>query len=443
MNSEVRVRFAPSPTGYLHVGGARTALFNWLFARHHEGAFVLRIEDTDETRNTNEAIQVIFDGLRWLGLDWDEEPYFQSQRKEIYENYAKQLIDAGLVYADSDAALRFRQPREPLTFEDLVCGKISVDRSRAQSRTGEPEPDITIRRADGSWIFHFANVVDDLEMGISHVIRGEDHLSNTPKHIELFQALGAKPPQYAHIPLILNKDGSKMSKRDEGASLMTYMEESWVPAAVLNYLCLLGWSPKDDREKLNIGEVIELFDLKNINRKNAAFDLNKLLWLNAEYTREMDDTTTLMMSLQALERAGYDLSGYPHPYIDAALATCKGKVRIFSELPAYAGFYFTENFDYDREGMAKHFIPENRPYLLAVRKAFAQIDPFDAEGVERAVKTTAEKLGVKVRTLVHPVRLACTGNIFGPSLYHLIEVLGKKKTLHRLERALGLSEFET
>ncbi len=221
MNSEVRVRFAPSPTGYLHVGGARTALFNWLFARHYGGAFVLRIEDTDETRNTQGAIQVILDGLRWLGLEWDEEPYFQSQRKEIYERYAGQLVHAELAYEDSDGALRFRQPREPMAFEDLVCGKISVDRSAAQSRTGKPEPDMTIRRADGSWIFHFANVVDDLDMGITHVIRGEDHLSNTPKHIELFHALGVKPPQYAHIPLILNKDGSKMSKRDQGASLTT------------------------------------------------------------------------------------------------------------------------------------------------------------------------------------------------------------------------------
>jgi glutamyl-tRNA synthetase len=449
MSSEFRVRFAPSPTGYLHVGGARTALFNWLFARHHGGTFVLRIEDTDETRNTQEAVQVIFDGLRWLGLDWDEGPdggaygpYFQSQRNEIYARHAQRLVEAALAYTDSDGALRFRQPREPVTFEDLVCGTISVDRSKAQSRTGEPEPDMTIRRADGSWIFHFVNVVDDLEMGITHVIRGEDHLSNTPKHIELFRALGEEPPHYGHIPLILNKDGSKMSKRDKGASLTTYMEEGWVPEAVRNYLCLLGWSPKDDREKLDIEEVIELFDLKNVNRKNASFDIDKLLWLNAEYTRELDDTTTFLMSLQALQRAGYDLSNYPRPYIDAALNTCKGKVRIFSELPAYAGFYFTDDFEYDREGMVKYFLPLNRPYLVAVRKAFSHTESFDTAGIEKTMKATAEELGVKVKALVHPVRLACTGNTFGPSLYHLIEVLGKEKTLRRIDRAIKLTEFE-
>lgn len=446
MSSNVRVRFAPSPTGYLHVGGARTALFNWLYARHCGGEFVLRIEDTDETRNTEAAVQVIFDGLRWLGLDWDEgpdadsiqsgDPHFQSQRKPIYERHAKLLLDEGKAYEDEDGALRFRNPRKPLVFEDLVCGRIEVDRSKAQSRTGEPERDMTIRRADGSWIFHFVNVVDDLEMGITHVIRGEDHLSNTPKHIELFQALGATPPQYAHIPLILNKDGSKMSKRDQGASLSSYEEQGFVPAAVRNYLCLLGWSPKDDREKLGIDEVIRLFDLKNINRKNAAFDFDKLLWLNGEYVRELDDITTLALSMRALNQAGFDLERFKPDYVKAALETCRGKVKVFGELPAYAGFYFTDDFEYDPEAAEKHFVPANKPYVKALRKALSNLDDFNAETVEIAFKQTAAELGVKVRALVHPIRLACTGKTFGPSLYHLIEVLGKKKTLERIDDTL-------
>ncbi len=229
MNPAIRVRFAPSPTGYLHIGGARTALFNWLFARHHGGTFILRVEDTDKSRNTEEAAAAIYDGLRWLGLNWDEGPqaggecgpYFQSQRDDIYERHLKRLQDAGHLFEDN-GAIRFRSPREHVIVDDVVCGRIDFDLTNP-----ETHPDMTIRRPDGSWIFHFVNVVDDIEMKISHVIRGEDHLSNTPKHIELYRALGAEPPRFAHIPLILNKDGSKMSKRDLGASLNTYIEQGF------------------------------------------------------------------------------------------------------------------------------------------------------------------------------------------------------------------------
>ncbi len=246
MNPEIRVRFAPSPTGYLHIGGARTALFNWLFARHHVGKFVLRIEDTDRTRNTEEAAAAIYEGLQWLGLDWDEGlhvggdfgPYLQSQRTDIYERYLKQLQDGGHIFEDADA-LRFRSPREHVVVNDLVCGKIDFDLTNPGTH-----PDMTIRRPDGSWIFHFVNVIDDIEMKISHVIRGEDHLSNTPKHIELYRALGATTPHFAHIPLILNRDGSKMSKRDEGARVATYMEQGYAPEAVRNYLAKRSISTK-------------------------------------------------------------------------------------------------------------------------------------------------------------------------------------------------------
>ena len=291
MASDIRVRFAPSPTGYLHIGGARTALFNWLFARHHGGKFVLRIEDTDMKRNTEEAMVAIYEGLEWLGLNWDEGPhvggefgpYLQSERTELYERYLKKLQDAGHIYEDQ-GALRFRSPREHVIVDDIVHGKIDFDLSNE-----ETHPDMTIRRPDGSWIFHFVNVVDDLEMKISHVIRGEDHLSNTPKHIELIRALGATPPQYAQIPLILNRDGTKMSKRDAGARVEYYIRRGFLPAAVQNYLCLLGWSPKDNREKLDIDEIIRIFDLKNIGRSSATFDPDKLHWLNGEYARELSD----------------------------------------------------------------------------------------------------------------------------------------------------------
>ena len=440
MSSDVRVRFAPSPTGYLHIGGARTALFNWLFARHHGGKFVLRIEDTDMKRNTEEAMAAIYEGLEWLGLTWDEGPhvggefgpYLQSERTELYERYLKKLQDAGHIYEDQ-GALRFRSPREHVIVDDLVHGKIDFDLSNE-----ETHPDMTIRRPDGSWIFHFVNVIDDLEMKISHVIRGEDHLSNTPKHIELIRALGATPPQYAQIPLILNRDGTKMSKRDAGARVEYYIRRGFLPAAVRNYLCLLGWSPKDDREKLDIDEIIRIFDLKNIGRSSATFDPDKLHWLNGEYARALEDEKFYELAVARLRLSGVKVDDYPEQYVRAALQTCEGKINTFDELPAYCGFYFTDDLDYDPQSAAKHFTPENKPRLEAVRDALSALEKFDVAEIEAALKTTAAKLGVKFGAIVHPTRLAATGRTVGPSLYHLLEVLGKEKVLARINRALAL-----
>jgi glutamyl-tRNA synthetase len=440
MSSAVRVRFAPSPTGYLHIGGARTALFNWLYAKHTGGSLVLRIEDTDRARNTQEAARAIYDGLRWLGLDWDEGPeaggnfgpYFQSQREAVYQSYLDKLRAADRVYDDA-GSVRFRFAREKIVVDDVICGRIEFDMASA-----ETNPDMTIRRPDGSWIFHFVNVVDDIEMKISHVIRGEDHLSNTPKHVQLYRAFGATPPpRFAHIPLILNKDGSKMSKRDQGASLNTYIEGGYLPEAVRNYLCLLGWSPKDNREKLEIDEVVRLFDLEKVHRKNASFDLDKCTWLNGEYVRELSDDRFHNLARQALEKSGIDLSKFPPDYIRAALETCKGKFKIFSELPGYCGFYFNDDFEYNPDGVAKHFVPENKARLLAVREAFVALENFDAANLERALKATAAQLNVKVGALVHPTRLAVTGGNAGPSLYHLLEILGKEAVLTRIDRALA------
>ena len=439
MIPEIRVRFAPSPTGYLHIGGARTALFNWLFARHHGGRFILRIEDTDRTRNTEEAMAAIYDGLQWLGLTWDEGPhvggdfgpYLQSERTELYERYLKKLQNAGCIFEDQ-GALRFRSPREHVIVDDLVCGKIDFDLSNEQTH-----PDMTIRRPDGSWIFHFVNVIDDLEMKISHVIRGEDHLSNTPKHIEIFHALGETPPRYVHIPLILNKDSSKMSKRDEGARVEYYIRRGYLPTAVRNYLCLLGWSPKDNREKVDIEEIVRIFDLEDIGRSSATFDPDKLHWLNGEYARQLSDSEFYDLAVARLKSSGVTLDKFPEKYVRAALQTCKGKINTFDELPAYCGFYFTDDFDYNPEGVTKHFTAENKPRLKSVRDALSALEKFDAAEIEAALKATASKLRVKVRAIVHPTRLAVTGSNVGPSLYHLLEVLGKGKVRARIDRALS------
>jgi glutamyl-tRNA synthetase len=443
---KTRVRFAPSPTGYLHIGGARTALFNWLYARHTGGTFVLRIEDTDAARNTQEAVNVILEGLRWLGLDWDEGPltpdatgpckgdrgpYFQSQRRDNYQRRVEALLSHGLAY-EHEGAIKFKMQREPILIPDLVVGNVL----RKLTDREEVDPDFVIVRSDGQPVFHLVNVIDDLEMGITHVLRGEDHLSNTAKHIALFRAFGVEPPKYAHIPLILNADGSKMSKRDRGASLSTYLDEGFLPEAVNNYLCLLGWSPKDNTEKLSLAEVVERFDLPQILRHNAKFDFEKLVWLQGEYCRELPNDRFYELAVHALGKAGLDTNKLDVHYVKAALDTCKGKIKTFSELPGYAGFYFKDTVEYDAEAVKKDFVPENKPRLEKLRDAFVHAPAFNAESLEAALKETAKALGVKAGVLVHPCRLAVTGKTSGPSLYHLLQVLGKERVMARIERAL-------
>jgi glutamyl-tRNA synthetase len=447
MEMKTRVRFAPSPTGYLHIGGARTALFNWLYARHTGGTLVLRIEDTDAARNTQEAVDVILTGLRWLGLNWDEGPltsdatgpckgdrgpYFQSQRNDIYQRRVEALLARGLAY-EHEGAIKFKMQRETIVINDLIKGDVRRDLTDRE----QLNPDFVLVRSDGGPMFHLVNVVDDIEMNITHVIRGEDHLSNTAKHIALFKAFGVEPPKFAHIPLILNSDGSKMSKRDRGASLSTYWEEGFLPEAVDNYLCLLGWSPKENREKFQMSEVIERFDLPQIHKSNAKFDFEKLLWLQGEYCRELPDDRFYELSVHALAKAGIDTNKFDVAYVKAALDTCKGKIKTFSELPTYAGFYFRDEITYDPEAAKKSFVPENKPRLEKLRDAFAKTEPFNAANIEAALKSVAGELGLKVGVLVHPVRLAATGNPSGPSLYHLLEVIGKEKALGRIEQALA------
>jgi len=441
-----RVRFAPSPTGYLHIGGARTALFNWLYARHTGGTFVLRIEDTDAARNSQEAVDVILSGLRWLGLNWDEGPltadatgpckgdrgpYFQSQRKANYLARVEALLSRSLAY-EHEGAIKFKMTREPILIPDLVVGDVV----RPLTDREEQDPDWVLVRSDGQPVFHFVNVVDDLDMGITHVIRGEDHLSNTAKHIALFRAFGVEPPKYAHIPLILNGDGSKMSKRDRGASLTTYLDEGFLPEAVNNYLCLLGWSPKDNTEKLSLADVVDRFDLPQILRHNAKFDFEKLTWLQGEYCRELAPDRFYELGVHAFAKAGVDTNQFDTAYVKAALDTCRGKIKTFAELPAYAGFYFREELTYDPEAAKKAFVPENKPRVEKVRDAFGKLATFDAASIEAALKATAAELGVKVGVLIHPTRLATTGNPNGPSLYHLLEVMGKEKVLGRIEKGL-------
>ena len=385
--------------------------------------------------------------MRWLGLEWDEGPitgdatgpskgdfgpYFQSQRKENYRQRVEALLSHGLAY-EHEGAIKFKMTREPIIIPDLVVGDVE----RKLTDREEQDPDFVIVRSDGEPVFHLTNVVDDLEMNITHVIRGEDHLSNTAKHIALFRAFGVHPPKYAHIPLILNPDGSKMSKRDQGALMTGYINGGYVPEAVVNYLCLLGWSPKDNREKMPLSEIVELFDLPQVLRHNARFDAEKLLWLNGEYVRELDDDRFYELAVHALAKAGLDTNRFPVDYVKEALDTCKGKFKLFSELPDYAGFYFKEEFEVNPDAARKDFTAENKLRLQKLRHALDSLDTFDAATIEATLKRAAGELGVKTGVLVHPTRLACTGNPAGPSLYHLMEVLGRDRVLARIDRVLA------
>ena len=441
--SSVRVRFAPSPTGLLHIGGARTALFNWLYARHMGGTFVLRVEDTDQSRNTEEAVKVIFKGMQWLGLDWDEGPdgkggvkgdrgpYFQSQRGSIYAKYLEKLQATGKTYEDG-GALKFRMPKTPAVVKDLVCGDVTFDRTN--------EPDLVIRRKDGSPVFHFVNVVDDLEMGITHVIRGEDHLTNTQKHLALYEALGVEPPKFAHIPLILNQSGSKMSKRDDGAALEFYEKAGYLPAGVRNYLCLLGWSPGENQEIVPLPELIQRFELKDLNRSNARFDAVKLFWVNGEYWRALPDTDFEKFTTEYLASACPESSSMDVGLKDGLRKIMREKVRTGQELADWFQPYLTEDYIYTEEARKKQFSnPDALKLLNALLAGFAGLSqPFDEAKAEAVCQKVAEEASLKPAKVIHLIRAAVSGRTVGPSLFALLVVLGLARVQSRLTRTITL-----
>ena len=433
----VRTRFAPSPTGYLHVGGARTALFNWLFARKHRGVFILRVEDTDEARNTEEARQAIFDGMSWLGLDWDEGPekggnfgpYYQSQRRAIYDAWFAKLVAAGRVYEDG-GAWRFRFERKPVTMQDLVCGAVTID-YRDESNT----PDMVVKRSDGSYVFHFVNVVDDLEMEITHVIRGEDHLMNTPKHLQLIEALGGKAPQYAHIPLILNADGSKMSKRDAGAAVGDYPRQGFLPAAVVNFIALLGWNPKTDEEIFTLAELVERFSLEGVNRSPGRFDLEKCKWVNQRHLLSVSVEDFAAAARPFVEAAGLPV---PENYV-AVIAAVKEKVRLFGDVPAAVDFLLKEDFSYDEEALAK--VRGNAAaggLLSSLATAFEAIPDWSADAAKAELNETAKAAGAKPGQLMFPLRVALSGRGHGPDLGDMLDLLGRERCVKRVRGFAGM-----
>jgi len=450
----VRVRFAPSPTGSFHIGSARTALFNWLYARHHDGVFVLRIEDTDRERNTPEALAELLDGLRWLGLDWDEGPevggecgpYFQSERMHLYEAYLGHLRETGRAY-DHEGAVFFRLEGErslvhdpflerevekvqtqPVVFEDAIRGR--MERSE--------ERDFPIFRADGTPTFHFANVVDDLTMKITHVIRGEDHLTNTSKHLELYGALGAEPPRFAHLPLIL-KDPSmgkgKMSKRDRGALIAEYRDRHFLPEALRNFLALLGWSPGDDREKMPLEEMVRTFQLERIQKGAARFDEKKLASLNTLYLHELPLETLVPRVRSILSEGGLVDETVSESYLRRVLSLAQEKIRSLESLPPLIGFFFNESFEVDPKAEAR-LLKKGDPQasLGTVCEVLSSVEPWTVAELEGALGKLAEREGGKLFDHFPLLRFAVSGQAGGPDLLPALEVLGRDRVLERLRR---------
>lgn len=432
----IRTRFAPSPTGYLHVGGARTALFNFLYARKNGGKFILRIEDTDKERNTEAARKAIFEGMSWLGLDYDEGPessgdlrspidtrsFYQSQRKPIYDAYFEKLLSADRLYKDGEA-YRFRFDRTPVTMHDLVCGEVTID-----YRDASNTPDMIVKRSDGSYVFHFVNVVDDLEMNISHVIRGEDHLMNTPKHLQLIHALGARPPQYAHIPLILNPDGSKMSKRDAGAAVGDYPRQGFLSDAVVNFIALLGWSPKSDEEIFTLAGLIDRFSLEAVNRAPARFDLEKCKWVNQQHIARISSESFANLAKPFVEDAALPItSDYP-----AAITAVKAKVRLLTEVPPAIDFLLSDTSSPDPEANSKAQLNPNSAHLPALAEHLATITTWSAGSAKDAIATFATQLDTKPGQLMFPIRVALSGRAHGPDLADIFTILGKQRTITRL-----------
>ena len=435
--SQVRVRFAPSPTGFFHIGSARTALFNWLYARHTGGVFILRVEDTDQTRNSEEFLNLIYNSLRWLGMSWDEGPgiggdfgpYRQSERSAIYKEYLERLKAAGRTY-EKDGALFFKISGEPQVIEDAIRGR--VERTE--------EKDFVIVRSDGNPVFHFVNVVDDIAMKVTHVIRGEDHLSNTSKHTELFKAFGAPLPIYAHIPLILKQNGpGKMSKRDQGALIEEYQNRGFLPEALVNFLCLLGWSPKDDREKLPIEEVIRLFDLPGINQSNARFDEKKLSHMNMGYLHAMAPDACFAFARDFLaKRKVFGERAPEDAYLREVVLLCQPKIRSFEDLPGFIGYFFSDDYAIDQKAREKVFSKgEPRVRLGELISALPAADFSTDAALEALVQQLAATHGAATGDYIHPARLALSGTPVGPSFYGLLRVLGRDRVTQRLQRFLA------
>jgi glutamyl-tRNA synthetase len=463
--SEVRVRFAPSPTGYLHIGGVRTALFNWLFARHEGGKFILRIEDTDRDRSTDEAIDVILNGLRWAGLDWDEGPFRQTERLELYREKAIALYDQGQAYwctctpeeletrrkeaqakglplkydgrcrdrgvsssSEEPAALRFKSPQEGQTIvEDLIKGSIVFD--------NEVLDDLIILRTNGYPTYNFSVVIDDALMNITHVIRGDDHVNNTPRQVALFQGLGYPIPQFAHLPMILGADKARLSKRHGATNVLAYQEMGYLPDALINYLVRLGWS-HGDQEIFSLSELIEKFSLSTVQKSAAVFNPEKLLWLNSEYLKQSSPARVGALLVPFLEEKGYN-SQQPVGGVEALIPSIRERAHTLVEMVEWSEPYVKDPVVMDEKAAQKFLKPDIAPSLEKFKDRIRALDEFKKDTIEPVFHQVLEEEGLKMGKLAQPLRVALTGRTTSPGIYEVMELLGQDRTVARLEGVLS------
>jgi len=433
--STPRLRFAPSPTGYLHIGGARTALFNWLYARRHGGTFVLRIEDTDVERSSWEMVGGILDGLRWLGIDWDEgpevggphAPYFQSERLEKYRAAAEQLLAAGRAFRD-EGAIRFKVPEGKTTFTDSVHGEVSFDNEHIEN--------FVILRSDGHPTYHLSVVVDDIDMAITHVVRGDDHISNTPKQVLLYEAFGKHVPTFAHVPLIMGPDKKRLSKRHGATSVIEYARLGYLPQAMVNFLALLGWSPgKGDRELFSREELTAAFTLEGISGGNAVFNTEKLDWFNHQYLNALPDDDLIATLRPLLAEIGlWDdrLAGADREWFGKVLALLRPRAKRLTEFSDQLRPFLHAPTSYDPEAVKKHLSAVGvDQYVGALANAFADA-PFDEASLEQTLRAVADTHGIKAGALIHATRIAMTGRMVSPGLFEMLTLLGRPVVLERL-----------
>lgn len=481
--NHIRVRFAPSPTGNLHIGGARTALFNWLFARHNGGTFILRIDDTDFARSTEESKRGILSALRWLGLDWDEgpevggphAPYAQSERLPLYEKAARELVEKGLAYpcycTPEELAERRKQAMEEgraprydgrcrhLSQQERI--KLEQEGRRPALRLRIPDTgetvvhdffrggvafanevldDFIIVKSNGIPAYNFASVVDDAEMQITHIIRAEEHLSNTPRQILVFQALEKPLPVFAHVPMILAPDRSKLSKRHGATSVEEFRDQGYLPDALINYLALLGWSPEGEEEILSLSELVRQFSLERVGKTAAIYDTKKLTWINGHYLNEIDLDRAVELAIPFLQKKGLVPEEIPEDlmvYIRKVVEVVRTRVKTLAEIADASDYFFDDDFTYEEKGVKKHFQKEGVASLLqAAGQRLAGLETFDLETTEEAYRNLSEELGVKAGDIIHPTRLALSGRTMGPGLFDIMVILGKERTLERLERAV-------
>ena len=421
----VKVRFAPSPTGYLHIGSARTALFNWLYARHNKGAFIIRIEDTDKERSKPEFLEEILASLKWLFMTWDEELTFQSQRFDIYKKYANILVEKGLAYLDGPAIIFKVEKSKKVAFEDMIRGKVEFSTDEIK--------DQVLMKSDGTPTYNFACVVDDYEMQITHIIRGDDHISNTPKQVMLYEALELPLPKFAHIPLILSKGGGRMSKRHGATSIFEYKNMGFLPEALVNYLSLMGWAPGNDVEILPIEEVIKLFDVKDVNKTGAIFDMDKLSWINGQYIKNMEINALTERVAAFLKDRNIIQDNFDRVKLGEIVKAYKERTRTLEDFVSAYKIFFTDEVEYDEKAVEKYLKKPNSKDIITRCKTVIEADgKFDKLSIEESYRKLADELKVKAAELIHPTRVAISGKTVGAGLFDMMELLGREKVLKRL-----------